>query len=267
MKLMNNYFIYRHAWRFNLSPDLEQELTPSQCGELLRHGGWMVRNTYAFDCREETDFWYVIKDQFGGMDELSSNERNKIRRSINALDIRLVDYGTIKEKAYPIIKATYEDHKSDDRLMNESVFEDYLMRCCQNKYDYWGIYDKKDGELVGFCAVHVWEDSCEYGMIGVKPQYRHNTSYPYYGLFYKMNEYYLAEKGFKYVLDGARSITEHSNIQPFLEQNFKFRKAYCKLKMRYQWWFGVVVRVLYPFRGVIPSRSVRAVLRMHSYQE
>ena len=38
-----------------------------------------------------------------------------------------------------------------------------------------------------------------------------------YGLLLKMNQYYLDEIGVKYVMDGARSITEHSNIQPFLE--------------------------------------------------
>ena len=44
-----------------------------------------------------------------------------------------------------------------------------------------------------------------------------------------MNQYYLEEKKLKYVCDGSRTITEHSNIQEFLMHNFKFRKAYCRL--------------------------------------
>ena len=35
-----------------------------------------------------------------------------------------------------------------------------------------------------------------------------------------MNRYYLEELKLKYVNDGARSITEHSNIQPFLIDTF-----------------------------------------------
>jgi len=264
--MINDFFIYRHAWRYNLSPDIELELTNRQCKELLQNGGWMVRNTYDFDCSEKTSFWYIIKDQYDGMNELSSNERNKVRRSFDTFDIRQIDIDIIKEKAYPIIKTTYENYRVEDRLMNESAFKNYLLRCGRNQYDFWGVFDKNNGELIGFCAVHVWENSCEYGMIGIKPVYRHNASYPYYGLFYKMNEYYLSDKRFKFVTDGSRSITEHSNIQPFLEQNFKFRKAYCKLKLHYKWWFGIIVRLLYPFRNVIPNRNIQAVLKMHGMQ-
>ena len=264
--MINEFFIYRHAWRYNVSPDIEPELTNQQCKELLQNGGWMVRNTYDFDCSKKTSFWYIIKDQFNGMDELSSNERNKVRRSFDIFDIRQVDIDIIKRKAYSIIKATYENYRVEDRLMNESTFKNYLLRCSQNQYDFWGVFDKINDELIGFCAVHVWEQSCEYGLIGIKPEYKHNASYPYYGLFHKMNEYYLGEKHFKYVTDGSRSITEHSNIQPFLEQNFKFRKAYCKLKLHYKWWFGIIVRLLYPFRNIIPNRNIQAVLKMHGMQ-
>ncbi|CDA57052.1 unknown [Prevotella sp. CAG:604] len=42
----------------------------------------MVRNTYDFDCDKETLFWYVIKDKFGGMEELSSKKRNQVKKSL-----------------------------------------------------------------------------------------------------------------------------------------------------------------------------------------
>ena len=263
---MFDYVKYRNAWRYNLAPDCEPELSDSQCKALLRKGGLFVRNTFDFDCKEETNFWYSIKDSFGGMEELSSNERNKIRRAFQIFDYKLVDKELLIEEAYPIAEATFDDYKVTDRKMNESVFREYLYHCARNNYDYWGAFDKETQKLVGFCAVHVFENSCEYGVIGFLPKYKHNASYPYYGFFYKLNEYYLGERKFKYVSDGSRSITEHSNIQPFLEQNFKFRKAYCKLKIRYRWWFGIIVRVLMPFRNIIRNRNVKAVLKMHKMQ-
>ena len=262
----SDFELYRNVWRYALAPDCEPQLFDSQCKSLLKEGGWMVRNTFDFDCEEETKFWYVIKDSFGGMEELSSNERNKMRRSFQVFDFKHVDNETLRKQAYPIAKATFDDYKVTDREMNEAVFNEYLDHCARNNYDYWGAFDKESGELVGFCAVHVWKDSCEYGVIGFMPEYKHNATYPYYGFFYKMNEYYIDNQKFKYVLDGARSITEHSNIQPFLEDNLKFRKAYCKLKIRYKWWFGIIVRVLLPFRKLIWNRNVRAVLNMHRMQ-
>lgn len=89
-----------------------------------------------------------------------------------------------------------------------------------------------------------------------------NKHYPYFGLLYEMNKYYLGEKGYLYVSDGWRSITEHSGIQPFLEKNFLFRKAFCKLRVYYTLWFGIAVKLLYPFRHLkyLPL-LVRNVLR------
>lgn len=261
--LKTDFFLYRHAWRYNFSPDKEPHLTDSQCKELLKNDGWLVRNTYDFDQKDESDFWYIIKDSFEGLDELSSNERNKIRRSLKIFDFKIVDLEFVKERAYPIIKSTFDDYKVVDRKMNETVFNEYIEHCKSNNYDYWAAFSKVTGEMVGFCAVNVWKDSCELGLIGFLPEYKHNATYPYYGFFYKLNEYYLGEKKLKYVSDGSRSITEHSNIQPFLIQNFKFRKAYCKLKIHYKWWFGIFVKILFPFRNFIPNKSVKAVLKMH----
>ena len=260
---MFDYVKYRNAWRYNLAPDCETELSKAQCKTLLKDGCWFVRNTYDFDQKEESDFWYIIKDSFGGMEEHSQNVRKKLRHSLRNFDYKLVDIELVKQKAYPIVKATFADYNVTDRKMNETVFNDYLSHCESNDYDYWAAFNKETLELVGFCAVHVFENSCEYGLIGFLPKYKHNATYPYYGFFYKLNEYYLGEKKFKYISDGSRSITEHSNIQPFLIQNFKFRKAYCKLKIHYKWWFGIIVKILFPFRKLISNKSVKAVLKMH----
>ena len=261
-----DFEIYRHAWRFALAPDKEPQLSDSQCKKLLRKGGLFVRNTFDFDCKEETNFWYVIKDSFGGMEEQSQNERKKLRHALRSFDFKLVDIELIRRSAYPIIKATYVDYDVEDREMNEFVFNEYLDNCSKEKFDFWGAFDIKDGSFAGFAVVRMFDIGCFYDMVTIFPEYKHNATYPYYGFFYKMNEYYLDNLKFKYVTDGSRSITEHSNIQPFLEQNFKFRKAYCKLKIRYKWWFGIMVRVLLPFRNLVWNRNVKAVLNMHKMQ-
>ena len=58
---------------------------------------------------------------------------------------------------------------------------------------------------------------------------------------------YLGERKLRYVNDGSRTVTEHSSIQDFLIHNFKFRKAYCKLKIHYKCWLSVVIKLLFPF--------------------
>jgi len=66
-----------------------------------------------------------------------------------------------------------------------------------------------------------------------------------------MNRYYLNEKNFLYVSDGARSISHQTNIQDFLIEKFKFRKAYCKLNVIYKKDIEILVNTLYPFRELI----------------
>lgn len=260
---MNGFYLYRNAWRYDGPPDQEPRLDKKAKKALLKQGGLLVRNTYDFDLKEETSFWYVIKNRFGGLEELNSTGRNCVRRAQKELRFQLVSPEIIKQQGWLILKATYEDYAVTDRKMNEGLFQQYLDHCEKQHFDYWGVFDQD--RLVGFCTVWLWSpNSCEYGLIGILPEYKHNNTYPYYGLFYRMNEYYLAEKGFQYVADGARSITEHSHIQEELIKKYRFRKAYCHLSVQYQWWMRIAVKLLYPFRKIITIPSVKAVLNMES---
>lgn len=256
---MNRYFLYRKAWRFEGAPQQETRLKKNEWKALLRKGGLLVRNTYSFDQETESDFWYVIKDDFCGFDELSPRVRNKIRHAQNTFDYQLIDQALLLEKGYPIIAETFADYAIKDRTMNEDDFKSYLD---QPYFEYWGVFSKESSALVGFCFVRRWNDSCEYDLSGMMTRYKHDGSYPYYGLYHAMNEYYLQEKGFKYVSDGTRSITEHSQIHEFLIQNFNFRKAYCHLAVHYNWWMKIAVKILYPFRKIIPIPQVKAILNM-----
>ena len=88
---MPNYHLYRKAWRFSGAPHEEPKLNKEEKKVLLKQGGLLVRNTYDFDCQEETSFWYIIKDRFGDMEELSPRVRNKVRHAQNSFNYRLID--------------------------------------------------------------------------------------------------------------------------------------------------------------------------------
>ncbi|MBR4391145.1 MAG: hypothetical protein IKT08_03455 [Bacteroidales bacterium] len=260
---MKGFYLYRKAWRYEGAPHDEPQLSKEEGRALLKKGGLLVRNTYDFDCNEETSFWYVIKDRFEGLDELKSNERNKIRRSLKALTFKKIGYELLEQDGWNVLKATYDDYTVTDRKMDSALFLNYLLECKDRGYEYWGIFHEK--ELIGFCTVWIWPpDCCEYGLIGILPEYKHNNTYPYYGLFHSLNEHYLGERKFRYVADGARTITEHSNIQNFLMENFNFRKAYCQLDITYKWWMKLAVDLLYPFRKFVNIPSVKAVLNMEA---
>ena len=261
---MDSFYLYRQAWRFDGAPHEEPKLRKGEWKALFKQGGLMVRNTYDFDCQEETCFWNLIKDQFGGLEELSSNTRNRVKNSLQQLDFKHIDFSMVENLGYPILKETFDDYATVDRPMNPKVFEDYLHHCQSKDYEYWGVFDSNTNEFIGFCANRLWKEAAEYGIIGIRPQYKHNGTFPYYGLFFSMNQYYLQEKGFRYVTDGSRSITEHSNIQDFLIEKFHFRKSYCQLAIHYRWWVKFMVDLLYPFRNILSLPRVKAILNMEA---
>ena len=156
---MKPFYLYRKAWRFDGAPHKEPQLSPSEAKSLLAQGGLLVRNTFDFDCSEETKFWNLIKDRFGGLEELSGNTRKKVRRSLEKLDFRHIGIDLIEQEGFPILKATYKDYAVSDRIMNKRSFDEYLELCKKNKYDYWGIFDNE--KLIGFCANWIWNDAVE----------------------------------------------------------------------------------------------------------
>lgn len=260
----SGYFKYRNAWRFDGPPHQERQLQENECKALLEQGGLLVRNTYDFDYPEPTPFWYVVKDRYGGLEELSPRVRNKIRHAFRFFEYRKVTYEELTERVFPILEETFAHYKVHDRNMDREVFSKYLEQCRQKRFDYWGIFAKDTGRMVGFCTVNDWGDCCEYQYTGVESRYLKGGYYPYYGLYHHLNGHYLETLGYRYVDDGTRSITEHSQIHEYLIGNFKFRKAYCRLEIRYNWWMKFAVKVLYPFRKIMPIPQVRAILNMES---
>lgn len=258
---MPDYYLYKGFWRFANAPHLEIPLKASDTQSLLAKGGWFVRNTHHFDCPEETNFWYIVKDRFGGLQELTSNTRRKVRKAKRIIDYRIIDNNYILSKGYKLYLETLKAYPSDGSSLSEEAFVNTInlpgVEC-------WGCFDKNSGALVGFSVNFCWAEACGYDILAILPEYRHNASYIYYGLIYSMNEYYLKQKRFRYVTDGSRSITEHSGVQPWLIKQFAFRKAYCHLDIHYKWWLRLAVKTLYPFRKLISIPQVKAMLNMES---
>lgn len=201
------------------------------------------------------------------MDELSSKTRNQVRRSLKTYDIRKITIEELYNIGYDIFVSAQKSYNIKCAVFTRKEY-DILINCyALDKYkEFWGVYTKETNRPVAVAINTINDNSCEYNTLKALPFSLRNNTYPYYGLIYEMNRYYLAERKLQYVNDGARTLTEHSNIQDFLISKFNFRKAYCKLHVIYQWWFGFIVKILYPFRNIIPILKVKSILRLEEYQ-
>ena len=262
---MNQYRFYKKSWIF-LEESKETLLSKEESRTLLKKGGYFIRNTYDFDTEKKTSFWFIIKDKLEDISELPFSARRNIRRSQRFYNFKKSDREFVRNNCYNIFLSRQITYRVKNHIVTMEEFELLIDEYeHENVIDYWVVEDKDTNEIIGFSINRVKSNSCDYDLMCCSPDSMRNRTYPYYGLIYSMNKYYLGEKKLKYVSDGSRTITEHSNIQDFLMHNFKFRKAYCKLKVHYKWWVGVVVKLLFPFRNVIPFRNVKAILKMEEY--
>lgn len=254
------YRLYKGAWVYNGNPGEELELSEDSAKRLLKNGGVLVRNVYDFDCASETDFWYVLKDSFDGMEELPSKVRNCVRRALKTYHIQII----YKEEFRRIARDIYNEAIGSYRVKAKTVSQSDIDEIAQMPFhEFWGVYRKDTGEAVAVARNMIFGDYCDYSTLKALPEALHNSTYPYYGLLYEMNRHYLQEKRMRYVCDGARTVTGHSNIQKFLVDKFNFRKAYCRLKIYYKPWMKLLVNVIYPFRKTMPNQ-VRGILNMEA---
>jgi hypothetical protein len=189
----------------------------------------------------------VIKEYFGGLEELSANTRSKIRRGQKRNIVRQVDAEYISQFGYEVYLHAFKQYNTFIEPMVPKYFEEYIRS--KKSYKYWGVFDKQNNKLVAYSENFIEDDICHYSTIKFHPAFLKN--YTSYILFYEMNRYYLETKKMRYVNDGARSISHETNIQKFLIEKFKFKKAYVKLHIAYRRDVGLAVKLLYPLKGMI----------------
>ncbi|MFO7790642.1 MAG: hypothetical protein R6V32_08725 [Bacteroidales bacterium] len=247
--------MYQGALISENPPHVDITLSDKEIKHLLHaSSAWFIRWPSEWDKDKESLWWYVIKDAFGGLEELSGNTRSKVRRSFKRQDFRKVDPEIISEQAYDVYCEAFNSYKTHLKPLSENDFKHYVLSLDTEIWDFFAAFDKESNVMTAYSQNLVLNDAAEYKIIKLHPGYLRN--YSSYGLIYRMNEYYLKEKELKYVNDGSRSIAHDTNIQDFLIKKMKFRKAYCRLNVRYRACLGFFIRLLYPFRKVFRSGKI-----------
>ena len=255
-----SYKLYKCFWVYSGQPHDEVALSDTQAKELLKKGGVGIRNSFNFDKQKPGNFWYVVCDSFIPIENVpSSKVRNQIRKSLKTYDIVLIDKAYLRANGYNVLCAASTRY-GNYHLQDEN---DYLeqINSLPADCDIWGCIRKENGKLDAYAINYRFPECVDYSSMKADLDSTKGM-YPFYGLIHTMNEYYISKQGYKYVYDGARSITDHSNIQPFLIEKFGFRCAYADLKIRYRFPLGLIVWSLFPFRSIVPNKKLKALLKM-----
>ena len=239
-----NWINYQNVLIPNLPPHKVINITKNQAKELIKkYNVYFIRWVSEWDI-EKSKFWYIIKDEKESLDNYNSNNRRKIRKALKTYEIKLVSKNTMIDYGYEVYINAFKRYKTFLKPMTLEQFQNSILK---SNAEYWGVFF--NGKLIAYSQNIIQNNSCNYAVIKLHPDYLKH--YPAYGLFYKMNQYYLNEKNFLYVNDGAKSLSHDTNIQKFLIDKFRFRKAYCKLNIDYRKDIELLVNILYPFRHFI----------------
>ena len=225
-------------------------MTDSQkyIGKLVKSkNAFFARWTTEFDKKLMTNFWFVINDRPLDINDYSSNTRSKIRRGLKNLDVKKIKKSELISKGYTTYKEAFKRYKNLLPQMNKSEFKAHILGL-DKTWDIWGVFHK-DGGLIAYSQNQIRDNQCTYSIIKFHVDYL--RYYPSYALYYTMNKYYLKEMQLNYVNEGTRSILHETNVQEFIIDKFKFRKAYCILNIHYHPLVRVIIWLLFPFRDVM----------------
>lgn len=218
------------------------------CETLKSQGKLFLRWESDFDQAPGCPWWHIIKDGNCSLAELSSNTRSKVRRGLRAYDCDILSLSLLLDEGYEVYRNAFSRYETHETEFSQSEFENAL-KALPEQTEFWGVREKGTGKLVAFSENYVESDVCFYSTIWFEPSAL--KKYSSYALFYEMNRYYLEERGFRYISDGARSLSHATQIHDFLESKFGFRKAHARLHVVYTPWLGTAVAIVYPLRKLI----------------
>lgn len=267
---MKTWKYYNHALIPATPPDVVPDLNELEDKESWNENGnkaLLARWTTDFDCGHATDWWYCIKDDRFDIGSVKAKVRYYIKRGIANFNVRAIQAKEYKESLYIVQVAAFSAYPESYRptVNKEEFFRE--IDTWDNKYIVFGAFDNENGTLQGYSLLGQHVGYVELNVQKTNPAYEKlqiNAA-----LVNGILEYYDEKLSDKfYIVDGERNILHETAFQDYLERYFGFRKAYCKLHIRYRRSVGLIVKILYPFRRMIErlnfkkAKLVGGVLRM-----
>ncbi|MBD5385735.1 hypothetical protein HDR69_04845 [bacterium] len=258
-KIISGYQVYKNCLIWKGMPDCETQLTIQQAKDIIKKSGaWMLRNIYNWDCEDTTNFWYIIKDNITF--QYSKKTKKYIQKANDRFNYQIIDRVQFAKEGFRVYEAAFNHYKINDGFRaDESQFADKVKKLGES-IEIWGAIDKETGLLEAYALCNKIGDTIDFQESKANPAFLPKY-YIMYGLYDARNKYYLGEKGYRFVVTSARSVTEHSNIQNFMIEKFGFRKCYCRMTLHYSKWFKLVVYTLYPFRNLISYAPLKNILK------
>lgn len=266
---MDSWRYYNHSAIPNTAPHIIPNLEVIKSGKIWDIPGFplLARWTTDFDTNRETQWWYVIKDTPFDINALKAKRRYEINKGLGNFDVKRI---VPMEHIESIYNVTVQAYSAWPKKYRPTVNHDSFVTNIETWQDLvvYGAFSKIDGTLSGYAYLKVQGQCLDFSVLRTVPSCERLGVNAAIVATILNNEKSFLENG-NYICDGARSMRHETAFQDYLEKYFGFRKAYCTLNIKYRRGFGVIVKILYPFRKILKKltsiglvSSIVAILSM-----
>jgi len=256
---------YQHAAIPSTAPHEPVNTIPIKVGSIWRLDREIIllaRWASDWDCKIETDWWYVIKDSPFDISTLKSKRRYEINKGNTNFDVREINSKDFAEDFYQITVAAYSKYPDSYRPnIDHDSFIEYIGNC--EDYKQYGAFSREDCSLCGYARLERNGNYIDFTVLKTYPN-KEKLAINAAIVFKILSDHEDFFKSGGYICDGSRSIQHETAFQDYLEKYFQFRKAYCRLNIIYRPGFKWVINILFPFRGLI--KRIRFIGGIHKIQ-
>ena len=267
--MIEGWRLYNRAAIPTCAPHEEVNLTSVEDSSIWKAFGkekpLLVRWTSDFDCGYETGFWYVIKDTPLDIESLKSKRRYEINKGKKFFDTKIIEPSKYINDLYEITVQAYSDWNKKYRpVVEEESFKSSILGWKDSIVI--GAFSRENKSLCGYAIINDKETYAEFSVLRTIPKYEKSAINA--ALVNGIIDVYKnrLKDGF-YICDGARAIRHETAFQDYLEKYFGFRKAYCRLHIKYSNGVNMIIKLLFPLRKIFRGKTslgskIKAILTM-----
>lgn len=255
--------------RLNEAPHIDV-LRPSKDKNCLWGGDSLIEIwTDHYDCPDETEYWYCIKDTVLDIDSLKAKRRYEIKKGIKNFTTKIIDASQYQEELYAVYVESLTGYKNNPVPISMSEFKKQVDCWCKPECRLFGSFDNESGKLCGYADVYLRYPYLPISSLKTIPGFERNGVNA--ALVYEICKHFESElENGSYLCDGVRNSLHETNFQNYLIKYFGFRRAYCNLHLAYKWCLYPFIMLLFPVRKVIKpktkiERELNALLKMEAW--
>lgn len=243
---------YNHAMIPMVAPHEEPDLRPLADKSMWKNTKngtpLLARWTTNYDCKNETNWWYCIKDNVFDISKVNSKKRYEINKGRKNFTVKEIEADRFKNELFEITFKAFESWPEKYRpTLNKEQFINNISTWSNKRV--FGAFNKENNALVGYAYLNDHDAYSEFVVLRVIPAYERlaiNAAIVDGILHAYENKLY---NGY-YILDGARSINHETAFQNYLEKYFEFRKAYCYLHIEYNPKYKLFFNIAFRFKSI-----------------